>query len=286
MQLAETVRATRERRGLSVAALAQRSGVSRAMIAKIERGDAQPTAILLARLSAAFDMTLSELIAARRGRRPPPRPPRRAADLGRPGHRLHPPHDLPTRGRPAPARRDRAPPGSDRRLPAGQLPRRPPAGLRPRGPPAPARGRRRPRARRRRLPPARRARRAALREPVEQALPLPRRAHPPRRLRQPPGRGDPGDVVRWRRWARIGATSPTRSASADARDSIATRPSESNTRGARAMSARLEPAPRRSAQECFGCGQCLVQDGETGRGVAVAHVERWRDVDPVAQDQR
>ena len=64
MQLAETVRATRERRGLSVAALAQRSGVSRAMIAKIERGDAQPTAVLLARLSVAFGMTLSELIAA------------------------------------------------------------------------------------------------------------------------------------------------------------------------------------------------------------------------------
>jgi transcriptional regulator with XRE-family HTH domain len=64
MQLAETVRATRERRRLSVAALAERSGVSRAMIAKIEHGDAQPTALLLARLSAAFGMTLSELIAA------------------------------------------------------------------------------------------------------------------------------------------------------------------------------------------------------------------------------
>jgi transcriptional regulator with XRE-family HTH domain len=62
--LAETVRAVRERHRLSVAALAERSGVSRAMISKIERGDAQPTAVLLARLSAAFDMTLSQLIAA------------------------------------------------------------------------------------------------------------------------------------------------------------------------------------------------------------------------------
>jgi transcriptional regulator with XRE-family HTH domain len=62
--LADTVRTTRERRRLSVAALAERSGVSRAMIGKIERGEAQPTAVLLARLSAAFDLTLSELIAA------------------------------------------------------------------------------------------------------------------------------------------------------------------------------------------------------------------------------
>lgn len=65
--LADTVRAAREGRRLSVAALAERSGVSRAMIGKIERGEAQPTAVLLARLSAAFDMTLSELIAAAEG---------------------------------------------------------------------------------------------------------------------------------------------------------------------------------------------------------------------------
>jgi transcriptional regulator with XRE-family HTH domain len=62
--LAESVRAQRERRSLSVAALAERSGVSRAMIAKIERGDAQPTAVLLARLAEAFGLSLSELIAA------------------------------------------------------------------------------------------------------------------------------------------------------------------------------------------------------------------------------
>jgi transcriptional regulator with XRE-family HTH domain len=62
--LADSVRAHRERDGLSVAALAQRSGVSRAMIAKIERGEAQPTAVLLARLAAAFGLSLSELIAA------------------------------------------------------------------------------------------------------------------------------------------------------------------------------------------------------------------------------
>jgi transcriptional regulator with XRE-family HTH domain len=65
--LAATVKAGRHERGWSINALAQASGVSRAMIAKIERGDAQPTAALLARLSGAFGMTLSELIASAEG---------------------------------------------------------------------------------------------------------------------------------------------------------------------------------------------------------------------------
>jgi len=53
----------RRARGMSVTALAERSGVSRAMIAKVERGEAQPTAALLARLSGALGMRLSELLA-------------------------------------------------------------------------------------------------------------------------------------------------------------------------------------------------------------------------------
>lgn len=57
------LRAARTGRGLPVAALAERSGVSRAMIAKIERGGAQPTAALLARLAGALGLTLSELVA-------------------------------------------------------------------------------------------------------------------------------------------------------------------------------------------------------------------------------
>ncbi len=61
--IAETVRAAREAHGLSAAALADRSGVSRAMIAKVERAEAQPTAALLGRLSAALGLTLSELVA-------------------------------------------------------------------------------------------------------------------------------------------------------------------------------------------------------------------------------
>ena len=67
ISIAETVRAARATRGLSVSALAARSGVSRAMIAKIERGVAQPTAVLLGRLSAALGMTLSELVARAEG---------------------------------------------------------------------------------------------------------------------------------------------------------------------------------------------------------------------------
>jgi transcriptional regulator with XRE-family HTH domain len=50
-------------RGWSLTDLAQRSGVSRAMINKVERGEASPTASLLGRLSGAFGLTLSALLA-------------------------------------------------------------------------------------------------------------------------------------------------------------------------------------------------------------------------------
>jgi transcriptional regulator with XRE-family HTH domain len=65
--IAATLRKARASRGLTSAELAERSGVSRAMIGKIERGDAQPTAALLARIAAALDMTLSDLIAHAEG---------------------------------------------------------------------------------------------------------------------------------------------------------------------------------------------------------------------------
>ncbi len=61
--LAQAVHAARLAQGLSTSALAERSGVSRAMIAKVERAEAQPTAALLGRLSAALGLTLSELVA-------------------------------------------------------------------------------------------------------------------------------------------------------------------------------------------------------------------------------
>lgn len=61
--LAATVHDARRAQGLTAGALAERSGVSRAMIGKIERGQAQPTAALLGRLSAALGLTLSQLVA-------------------------------------------------------------------------------------------------------------------------------------------------------------------------------------------------------------------------------
>jgi transcriptional regulator with XRE-family HTH domain len=67
VSLAGTLQAARQARGLTVSGLAEQAGVSRAMIAKIERGEAQPTAVLLARLAGALGMTLSELVARAEG---------------------------------------------------------------------------------------------------------------------------------------------------------------------------------------------------------------------------
>jgi transcriptional regulator with XRE-family HTH domain len=61
--IARTLRAEREGRGWSIADLAALSGVSKAMISKIERAEASPTAMLLGRLSGAFGLTLSRLLA-------------------------------------------------------------------------------------------------------------------------------------------------------------------------------------------------------------------------------
>lgn len=62
-RIAQRVRAEREERAWSLDELAQRSGVSRAMISKVERQESAPTAALLGRLSAAFGLTLSQLLA-------------------------------------------------------------------------------------------------------------------------------------------------------------------------------------------------------------------------------
>ena len=61
--LAARIALEREARGWSLAELAERSGVSKAMISKIERGEASPTASLLGRLSGAFGLTMSTLLA-------------------------------------------------------------------------------------------------------------------------------------------------------------------------------------------------------------------------------
>ncbi|HED1354026.1 TPA: helix-turn-helix transcriptional regulator [Citrobacter werkmanii] len=57
------IRLERESRGWSLTELAERAGVSRAMIHKIERVESSPTATLLGRLSGAFGISMSMLIA-------------------------------------------------------------------------------------------------------------------------------------------------------------------------------------------------------------------------------
>jgi transcriptional regulator with XRE-family HTH domain len=65
--LAQCVKRERETHGWSLADLAQRSGVSRATISKIERCEASPTAVILVRLAGAFDLTLAGLLARAEG---------------------------------------------------------------------------------------------------------------------------------------------------------------------------------------------------------------------------
>ncbi|WP_225758745.1 helix-turn-helix domain-containing protein [Leclercia sp. Marseille-Q4284] len=62
-RISARIRLEREARGWSLSELAERAGVSRAMIHKIERADSSPTATLLARLSGAFGISMSTLIA-------------------------------------------------------------------------------------------------------------------------------------------------------------------------------------------------------------------------------
>ena len=62
-RIGDRLRTEREARGWSQSELAERAGVSRAMIHKIERGDSSPTATLLGRLSGAFGLSMSTLIA-------------------------------------------------------------------------------------------------------------------------------------------------------------------------------------------------------------------------------
>lgn len=61
--IAARIRADRIARGWSLSDLADRSGVSKAMLSAIERGKASPTATLLVRIASAYGMTLSSLIA-------------------------------------------------------------------------------------------------------------------------------------------------------------------------------------------------------------------------------
>ena len=63
-RIAEGIKKRREALGLSGNDLAERTGVSRAMVSKIERLEVSPTAVLLGRLCNGLGMTLSSLIAS------------------------------------------------------------------------------------------------------------------------------------------------------------------------------------------------------------------------------
>lgn len=100
-QLAARIKLERDARGWSLAELAERSGVSKASISKIEREEVSPTATILVRIASAFDLTLAGLLVRAEGEGGPDRV-SRAADqpvwqdpatgyirrqvLARPGH--------------------------------------------------------------------------------------------------------------------------------------------------------------------------------------------------------
>ncbi len=63
-RIGQRVRALRDEAGLSLDALAERSGVSRSNISLIERGRSSPTAVVLDKLSAALGVTVASLFEA------------------------------------------------------------------------------------------------------------------------------------------------------------------------------------------------------------------------------
>lgn len=65
--LATRLKALREARGWALAELAARAGVSKAMISRIERAESSPTAMVLGRLSAELELTVSQLLALAEG---------------------------------------------------------------------------------------------------------------------------------------------------------------------------------------------------------------------------
>jgi len=68
-RIARRLRLERDARGWSQADLAERSGVAKATISKIEREEMSPTAVILVRLAGAFDLTLAGLLLRAEGER-------------------------------------------------------------------------------------------------------------------------------------------------------------------------------------------------------------------------
>jgi transcriptional regulator with XRE-family HTH domain len=61
-RLGERIRALRRERGWTLELLAERSGVSRAMISKLERGEKNPTLVVAARVAEGLGVSLSQLV--------------------------------------------------------------------------------------------------------------------------------------------------------------------------------------------------------------------------------
>jgi transcriptional regulator with XRE-family HTH domain len=64
--IARTVRALRQSRGWSLGALAERAGLSKTIVAKIETGDGNPSMETVLRLADALEITIGSLLAADR----------------------------------------------------------------------------------------------------------------------------------------------------------------------------------------------------------------------------
>ncbi|HEY9104158.1 XRE family transcriptional regulator [Chitinimonas sp.] len=62
-RLAQRLADLRQQRGWSLEALAEQSGISRATLSRLERGESSPTASLLGRLCASYGLPMSRLLA-------------------------------------------------------------------------------------------------------------------------------------------------------------------------------------------------------------------------------
>ena len=67
--LGQRIRELRVRRNWTQDALAERAGVSKAMLSKVERGENNPTLVVAAKIAAALGLTMSQLIGADERRR-------------------------------------------------------------------------------------------------------------------------------------------------------------------------------------------------------------------------
>ena len=61
-RLGARIKELRRRRGLTLEDLAERAGVSRAMISKVERGEKNPTLVVTAKVAEGLGVTISELV--------------------------------------------------------------------------------------------------------------------------------------------------------------------------------------------------------------------------------